>query len=167
MFMAIAIACMSFFVGCTPSEETIVTSAKVSGYTAGMVIGLTKTDGVVKENITKILDITMQAIPQPGQSFSSTWKTIIKDLVTDAVKTGKINEDQSKFIVVAGDVVCEALDYLTKKHPVITEKKDLLSKVLTSFYDGLKTTMTVSASKDSKPEMDEELYNHLKASMKK
>ena len=159
----IAVSVMAF-TGCTPSDEDIVKTAKTIGKTAGIAIELSKADGEVKQNVVDIVNGVLDVIPSADQKFADVWTPIADKKIEELVAKGKLKDTQAKIVKASVKIVFKAFDSLAKKYPVIREKTELASSVLSSFYEGLASVVTTSISPNTEQiPVDEEVLKQLKA----
>ncbi len=135
------IAMTMLFTGCVFDEnktldvEKTTTISTVIGKTAGYACELSKTKTAVREEISKILDITAKIVPAKDQTFVVAWSPVIDVEVTKL----SLGESETALVKTALKIACEGLDYVFVKYPTIKDKQELVNAAVNGFISGYKS----------------------------
>ena len=161
--MTLAIAA---FVGCTPSEEQIKTTATAIGYAAGLVANETPIKDDARNAVVEVLNEVRSCIPAEGQSFEAAWTPVIKDKVASLVAAGKINEATGSIVISVTLIAAKGVDYLFDvRFPQAKQYANLVAAGASGAIDGFLTTFKPVNARDGNATLqhDEEAYKWLKA----
>ena len=174
--MALTVAA---FVGCTPSEEQIKTTATAIGYAAGLVANETPINADARNAVVEILNEVRSCIPIEGQSFADAWEPVIKSKVAELVAAGKINEATGKVVTTVALLAAKGIDYLFDvRFPKAKKYAELVSAGASGAIDGFLAVFkpvncddcgdcdTCVARSASKKDYDKEAYEWFKKNLK-
>ena len=143
------------FVGCTPSEEQIKTTAMAIGYAAGIVASETSMSDDARNALVQVLNEVRSCIPAEGQSFSEAWEPVIKSKVAELVAAGKIDEKTGALVTVVATFAAQGVDYLFEvRYPEAKKYADLVAAGSSAAIDGFLEAFKPVNSKDRNLDID-------------
>ena len=104
----------SLLLGCksVPSVDTMYTTAKLVGFSTGMVANMTKISDTDRNTVIDIVEKVATVVPATNQSFKAAWMPIAQEHVAALIEKGKIDEGEGEIILLAFDTVVTGIDYL-------------------------------------------------------
>lgn len=158
-------AVMSLFIsGCNdlPTPEKMSGLSKAIGVAAGYACNIAGIKPEVKTEIFNVLDLVHKVTPAEGQSFVDAWSPRIDEEITKLINAGKLDATSAALAKVALKAACEGVDFVFVKYPDVKNVKELVSAAVDGLIAGFKSTAGAAAGA-TKPEMNEEAYNYIKA----